>query len=223
MYFKTISIGKQGSRNDLAKAFAAALAEELGWEQSSSTSDVQYVRKPNSEAYFAFCADGSVVWVVSDIGGIAAKSSSSIHNTVPWTSNNTYCLDIAFGKASVAVGIRKSDSALKLTTIIAENEKGEDKAIDYHSNSSSGAYPYDYYADGFVEGKEYRLTANRDADTGVSLVKAPDIYGGCVFKDLYIVCSTPFSGTNQTFCIDGKYYRYVSGDVKDGGFAIRVG
>lgn len=109
---------------------------------------------------------------------------------------------------------------LDRVTLAMDSADGTDPA----EGSTEACVKY-YVENNFVsaEVSGRNLPRNSSAGTSTSIVRAPDIWGGCMFNDLYILYSCPHLTCDMVFYLDGEYYRYISGTNYYAGFAIKVG
>lgn len=192
---KTIYIDKQESAAALTSAFAAALAEEIGW-----TADGVNVKKDNVNIYFKFALSGTTV-TLKVTNGYADSSAGY----VSYADAATYRLNISQTAAgSIAVGIGKNNDIAKLDTIIAQNTAGEYVGIAFSSSSTATIR-------GVETGTRTQSSISPFNGDGIStsIIKMPDVWGAAMYKDLYLIFSCPFRSADLTFYIGGKNYRAI--------------
>lgn len=209
-YINSILIEPQESAAELAAAAAAALAKVLGWTLDGS--DV-WQNEDKSGIRLGFFNSSSGVY--SRIGNSAV--SVGYHNTY-WYSDKYYRLYYYSTGSTTVYGISDESSAVRLSNILAKNSAGEFKALQAYGSTTF----YEVGKDDVVL-REFDLPQNNKAGVSTSIVRAPDIWGGCMFEDLYILYSCPDLTADMVFYLDGKYYRYICGTNYYAGFAIRVG
>ncbi len=195
---KTIAIGKQESTLDLAQAFAAALANEIGWVAENTTTGAT-VKKEGINIFFEFRTMNTSVYLGAANGYVAAESDPTSYSASK--TYNLYVLKSAEG--TIAVGHSSTSSYVNLINIIAQNAAGDYVGIALTVNS-----PYSKSIRGIdTESKSVMTITPVNNSACTSIVKLPDIRGACMFKDLYAVVSCPYASTDRVFCIGGKYYR----------------
>lgn len=197
---KTIAIDKQESALDLAQAFGAALANEIGWI-AENTSTGATVKKEGINIYFKFRGAGSYVYLGVSNGYAIIES-----NSTSYTADATYNLYVLKSpQGSIAVGHGKTTTGVNLINIIAQNEAGEYVGMSFPS--SNIAVPSIRGVN--MTSKDIMTSIIPISGSGVctSIVKLPDIWGACMFNDLYAVLSCPYESTDRVFYIGGKYYR----------------
>ncbi len=197
---KTIAIDKQESAVGLAQAFSAALANELGWI-AENTTDGATLKKEGINIYFKFRGWNSSVYLGVSNGYAIIESGST-----SYTADATYNLYVLKSpQGSIAVGHGKTTTGVNLINIIAQNEAGE--YVGMALPSSNVAVPSIRGID--TTSKNIMTSINPISDSGVctSIVKLPDIWGACMFNDLYAVLSCPYESTDRVFYIGGKCYR----------------
>ena len=209
-YINSIEIPPQESAEALAAAMADALAGGLGWTQSGND-----VIKTETGLRFAFLAPAGIKLAV---GNAAAYIDSN--NSIVFSAASTYYVDYIRTDSAVAAGIRVAGGTIVLANIIAENTAGEHKAIGVMSLNGNTTVLY-YLAEDYTNSKTMFLPLNTSADCATSIVKMPDIFGGCMFRDLYIELSCPYRAKDKVYYIGGKYYRHVG--LEQGGLALPVG
>lgn len=206
-YINTLTIQPQASVADVAAAMAQALSDALGWELKENND----VIKPGTPMRFCFSTSGGYITVGVN-NGVALCSTV----TVQFRTTAPYCIDYISTNSTVALGVRYSEEPAKLVHIIAENAQGVSKCLSAYSSSTA------YYQSPDINGKYgMGLDHTHDSRCSTSVVLCPDVYGGCMFKDLYIELSCPYGNTDRVYFIGGKYYRYVG--TGSGGFAVPVG
>lgn len=202
---KSIRIPIQENRTELAKAFAAALANEIGWTVTSE--DQLTVEKSGIDIKFRFNLTGSTSVAVCSQNSAGTLAGSSDSAAATWSSSDEYYLDISQSAAgTIAVGVRKTTvDSVRLPTVIAQNTNG-------------------IYVGGFVSGTTFStVRGNENARRTLNLVRCEnnstiptvlrryaDIWGGCAFKDLYTVDSCPNAYYGMAMYLDGKIFRTLS-------------
>lgn len=205
-FIKTLIIEPQENAAELARAMAAALAKALNWTLDE---DKQSVCKPDSLLRFFFYISSSYVGCVP-----LNKNSLNINsNGILWEANTSYCVDYVRTDHSVAVGCRNYTNAVGMDTIISENTLGEDVGFKLYSSSFQIIRSYN-------DKRIVSMVCLSDTTAGTSLVKYPDIYGGCMFSDLYLMMSCPNKSSDKVFYIGGRYFRFIGNSY--GGFALPV-
>lgn len=209
-YINTITIAPQESADNLAAAFAVALGTAIGWTVDGTN---VWQDKTKDGLRFAFAAFSTIVYFY--VGNSIGTFSS---NSLPYAANAYYCLDYYNTGSTIAFGARKSGTAaITLHTLCVRNTMGKYKMLEAYSTF------FDYVDISVSSAKRYYLvTSNNDDGISTSIVKAPDIWDGCMFQDLYLMISCPQNSTDKVFYINGQYYRYV-GIRGTEGFAIPVG
>jgi len=209
---KTIAIDKQESAVGLAQAFGAALANELGWTVEN-TSDGATVKKEGINIYFKFRGSGSTVYLGVSNGYAVIESGGTSYAAD--ATYNLYVLKSAEG--TIAVGHGKTTTYVNLINIIAQNEAGEYVGIALAPSSAASRA-----IRGLDTAGKSEITIMPISDSGVctSVVKYPDIWGACMFKDLYAVVSCPYKSVDCVFYLGGKYYRVCKASESYPGIAI---
>ena len=213
-YINSIEIPPQESIEALAAAMAEALAGALGWTKSGGD-----VTKPGTGMRFAFVAENYAVSLY--VANANCRTSTSSSNTTGgFSTSSTYYVDYISTESSVAAGIRPAGAAIIMTNVIAENTAGENKTIEIHT--ATGNYSIlAYLAENYSSAKTIYLPINTREECATSIVKMPDIFGGCMFRDLYIELSCPYQSSDKVYYIGGKYFRHIG--LGKGGFALPVG
>lgn len=212
-YINSIEITPQESAAALAAAMAESLANALGWTLSGNN-----VIKPGTGMRFAFVAENG--WVSLYVANANYWTSVSSSNTTGgFNTASTYFVDYIRTESTVAAGIRPAGKVIKMTNIIAENTVGESKAIEIHTATGSTATLV-YLAENYSSAKTFYLPCNTSEESATAIVKMPDIFGGCMFRDLYAELSCPYKSSDKVYYIGGKYYRHIGWG--NGGFALPV-
>ncbi len=195
---KTIAIGAQASAQDLMKAYAAALAEEIGWTAEDVSADVSRVKKEGINIFFEIAVTKSTYLYFKTANGYADISDDGFaHN-----SNKTYNLHVLkSADGTIAVGLSDTGTFRGLTHIIAQNTAGDYVGIVIRNTNVTSIRGVE------LSTKPVMTITPVSSTACTSIIKLPDIGGACMFKDLYAVVSCPFQSTNRAFYIDGKRYR----------------
>ncbi len=175
----------------------------LGWENGV---------KPGTNISFNRRSDYSKDFVVAVNAGGNTTLEAQIFSTGGF--NHT---GVVIQTGSV-VGIADPNNNFRMPIFVAENENGETKGFACSTFSGDDGV-WSYCQEGDSVRKEYRVFLNTDS-TKLSIMKAPDIYGGCMFKDLYIIGANPYSATGMIMAIDGKQYMQISAGQT--GFAVEI-
>ncbi len=205
--YRSIIIEPQESASALAEAAAQALGSALGWMVSGSN---VWQKEDGLRIRFYEPTSGNIAIAVGNQYVLANNGAMAFN------SAKNYCIDYIKTEHTVAVGIRQENGAICMPTIIAENALGEFKAL--MCTISSAAFCY-YIDENSTTAKQNNMTITTTAGVSTALVRCPDIWGGCLFADLYQLVSCPFSGTDKAFVIGGKTYRFASGSPTVG-FAL---
>jgi len=208
-YINSIQIPPQESAEALAQAAATALANALGW-----TADGTSVWQDEEKNGLRFVFDYNASYVFLGIGNSLTKQAS---NSISYNPNTYYFLDYYDTGNTVVVGLRTASGVICLSAVIAKNTSGKFKALSLYSTSVY--YLADDLSAAYVCNNGY--TAVTHANAATSIVRYPDFWGECMFEDLYLILSCPYSATDKVFYIGGKYYRYVGASGQNG-FAIPV-
>lgn len=195
--FRSIVIEPTESTQALAVACAAVVAQAFGWTASGGS-----VWQKEDGLRFAFTRNDSVVGIA-----VGNKNTYSVGNNVAFSSGDYYRVDLIKTTDSFAVGIRKENGAIAIPAIISKNARGEYKAVITPSGSNAALY----LDESFSTTKVFALTISNTAGVSTSIVRAPDIWGGCMFNDLYMMVSCPYSSTDKSFIISGRTFRFLSG------------
>lgn len=194
-YINTIQLEPQESAQALAEAMAQALGKALKW-----TVDGTSVWAPGGGIAIQFRVNSTSV--APGVRNSAVSSDGDV--SLPWSAGKYFCVDYVWTGSTLAAGIRLADSPIDLTVVIAKNTSGAYKGLAIFSNNLR------YLAEGFTVAKTSTGFTVSVAGVSTSIVKFPDMWGGCMFTDLYFVMSCPAaSQTDLVFFIGGKYYRRV--------------
>ena len=212
-YINTITIEPQEDASSLAAAMASALANALGWDLQD---DGVTLFKTGTSLGFYFYVSSSTV-------RLSIANSTAVGNTagaaVSYTADYYYYVDyVVTSSGTVAYGARRSDGSPGLYCMIAPNTAAEDVAIQVATNTAYLLRETD------AAYKSHVLsTYVSTSGCGTSIVKYPDVFGSCMFKDVYYMMSCPYTGTtDKVFYIGGKYHRYAGSGSAYGGFALPV-
>ena len=208
-YINSIQIPPQESAEALAQAAASALANALGW-----TADGTSVWQDERKNGLRFVFDYNASYVYPGIGNSLTKQAN---NNLAYNPNTYYFLDYYDTGNTVAIGLRTASGIICLPAAIAKNTSGKFKALLLYSTSVY--YLADDLSAAYVCNIGNATVTHANAAT--SIVRYPDFWGECMFEDLYLILSCPYSATDKVFYIGGKYYRYV-GVSGTCGFAIPV-
>lgn len=208
-YINTVTIAPQESAAALAQALSDAVGTALGWT-TDGLSSWQDESKDGLRALFT--VSGAVIKAM----GANATITPSNALALGYTANTSYCVDYIKMDDIIAVGVRKADAAVNLPVVFAKNTGGEWKAITVYNNLS--AY---YIAKSYSAAKSVTLTIVSDTTASTSVALMPDIFGGCLFSNLYLMISCPYDGTDKLFSMGGKTFRYIG--TGKAGFAAVVG
>ncbi len=205
MGYKTINIKPQETKESLASELARALGDELGW----TVSENEVISE--SGMRFIFNVAASISCAVGN--GIATASCAASGS---FSTSENWIIDVVTSAATTAIGVRSaSTAAAKIGAIIARNTSGGFAGIITSTNTPTIIKP------SWSTNKTVNVPSNTAEGMATSLVLYPDVYGGCMFEDLYMVYSCPLNTTDKVIHIDGKNFRYigVSGSY---GFALAV-
>lgn len=209
-HINTITIAPQESADDLAAAFAAALGTALGWTVDG-TSVWQDKTKDGLRFYFGASSNNSVDFYTAN-----SSKTDKTGNYAKWSADTYYYLDYYNTGHTVAAGIRTASGMIVLGGLIAKNTLGAWRAFCAYATTA-------VYLDSVLSASyTWTLACNASSNACTSIVKCPDIWGGCMFEDLYLMISCPQNSTDKVFYLNGQYYRYV-GVRGTEGFAIPVG
>ncbi len=198
-YINTIQLEPQESAQALAEAMAQALGKALKWTVEGTA-----VWAPGSGVAVQFRVSSSSV--ATGIKNTITSADGSA--ALSWAAGRYYCVDYVQTGSTLAAGIRLADSPILLDTIIAMNTVGEYKGIALYSNNLR------QLAEGYTAAKSSNGFTVSAAGASTSIVRFPDMWGGCMFTDLYFVMSCPAaSQTDLVFYIGGKYYRRIGAAV----------
>lgn len=207
-YINTLTIPPQESTDALAEAMAQALGNALGW-----TVDGTSVWQDESKDGLRFCFAVQSNYIYVGIGnGVTTQSSERVIHS----NNVSFCVDYVKTSNTVVIGARTAGSAIALWALIAKNAAGVYKAIHTYSNVQY------WLAKDWATIKSFGAMSNSLPEMSTSIVRCPDVFGGCMFEDLYLILSCPCTLTDNVFFIGGKYYRRI-GTYNSAGFAIPVG
>ncbi len=194
-YINTIQLEPQESAQALAEAMAQALGKALKW-----TVDGTSVWAPGGGIAIQFCVNSTSV----KTGIRNSITQREGDNALVWAASQYTCVDYVWTGSTLAVGIRAAGSSIVLSGMIAKNTSGAYKALVSYSNTML------YIAEGFPSYKSSNGFTNGAAGISTSIVKFPDMWGGCMFIDLYYMMSCPVSAQSDlVFFIGGKHYRRV--------------
>lgn len=206
MGYRSINIKSQETTEALAAEFARKLGAELGWTVSGNS----VVHE--SGIRFTFTANAQTV----EYGIGNGTKYYGNGNTTSFNVSANWILDIITSESTTAIGVRNASSTVvRLNAIVAENMAGEFTAILPGTSSAALLKPtWDIV-------KSANLVTNNSEGLATSLMLYPDIYAGCMFKNLYMVYSCPLSGTDKIMHIGGIDFRYI-GSTGNYGFALAV-
>ncbi len=207
-YINTVTVAPQESATALAQALSDAVGTALGW-----TTDELSVWQDESKdgLRVLFAASGATIRAMGANATVISTSASALS----YTANTSYCVDYIKMDDIIAVGVRKADAAVNLSVVFAKNSDSDWKAITIYN---SNAY---YIAKSYSVTKPITLTIVSDTTASTSVALMPDIFGGCLFNNLYLMISCPYDSTDKVFVMGGKTFRYIgAGKV---GFAAVVG
>lgn len=206
MGYRTINIKPQETKTALVAELARVLGAELEWTVSGN--NVVH------ESGMRFIFDAGSTNVSYGVGNGTVSNTSAVLGSFSTTEN--WILDIITSGSATAIGARTaSTTAVKIATMIVENTAGGFTGIMSSSNSASIIKPT------WASVKSANLTVNNSEGVATSLMLYPDIYGGCMFKDLYMVYSCPLSTTDKIMHVGGTSFRYI-GVNGNYGFALAV-
>lgn len=194
---KTISIGIQESAVELASAFAAALAAEIGW-----TADGATVKKDGVPVYFTFDVSNTNIHTRVSNGYVSEGATTSSFSAAK--SYELYVVKTSAG--TVAVGTRESGGIPCLTAIIAPNTSGDYVGLAQATTSSPS---WSTIRGTDTAKRNHTFVLNNGEGVSTSIDKMPDIWSDAMYKDLYMIVSCPFRSTDLVFFIGEKYYRGI--------------
>lgn len=201
----TITIAKQETAAAMVEAMASALGEALGWTVDGG-SVWQSAEKTGLRFYFWY--SGSIIYLA--VGNENGSSYWGNTGTIAFRTSEHYCVNYIKSTNIIVVGANGYNAAPRLSAIIAQNADGDWKGI---TNGS-------YYAADSLSVKSIPIAYSNAAGISTSLVKCPDFWGGCMFKELYMVLSCPSTDIDKVLYIDGKYFRYIGYNAF--GYAVEV-
>lgn len=185
---------------DIPATFAAALAEETGWELQSDGVTVMI----DGEVGFRFNIAGSwYVWLVTN-----AKNNIDNFQYVN-TSGSQYYMDICTSPhGAVVFGFRNSSENINLTFVLTKDGAGDNIC----------AATFDALLEWVKENDEAsRKIATKartiaPSDNKLSMFKCPDIYSGGTLTDIYWIFNAPNDQNivpGQQIIIGGKKFVIV--------------
>lgn len=192
------------STNDIPATFAAALAEETGWELQSDGVTVM----KNGEVGFRFHSTWTqYCWLVTNV----KNDIDNLQYVNTDGSLSSYYMDICESPhGAVAFGFRNSSENINLTFVLTKDGAGDNVCAAT-------------YTDPFLEWVKGDDTASRKIATAartsalsnniLSMFKCPDIYFGGTLTDIYWIFNVPNDDTNivpgQQFIIGGRKFVIV--------------
>lgn len=208
---KSIFIDHQASANDLLKATATAIANTINWTLSSNEDETEfYLRKDISDIYIKMEVKSNVIYTyfVNEPNGSNTSSHSWLSLT--FNSSNVYYIYVIDTGISIALGGScgtNSPQVPKLSGVLTQNTNGNYMGINVNSNAI-------YIIGEAGTRNNLSILANYTSPIfSTSLVKMPDFFNACMYKELYYFMSSSVSKTsNMRLYISGKYYRPI-GDV----------
>lgn len=186
------------STNDIPATFAAALAEETGWELQSDGVTVM----KDSEVGFRFSDSGTLyVWLATNV-------KNDIDNLqYVNTSGSQYYMDICESPhGAVAFGFRPSDESVNLTFILSKDGAGDNVCVATYTD------PFAEWVKGNDEASRKIATTARTSALSnniLSMFKCPDIYSGGTLTDIYWIFNAPNIVPGQKIIIGGKKFVIV--------------
>lgn len=228
-YIESIVIEPQDSAIELAKAATMALAGVLGWSADLTSSQNAFVwqKSDNSGVHIGFStgATGTTLgsYIYTNVGNSTLSNTNTSFYTA-WATGTYYRLYYCKTSNSIAYGLCKDGDTPVLATICAKNTDGTYKVLQNTTtaSTSTGSAKFWYIGEEDVTAKSYYVPNNIAAGVSTSIVKAPDIWGGCMFADLFVLFSCPTVNNDMVLYIDGEYYRSLSFG-NNCGFALKVG
>lgn len=197
---QTIEIGDFETAQVLAEEVAAKLADAIGWKVENGTS----VKKDGINIYFVVTVSGNYVYMGVSNGYTSMRGYPSV--AAGENKFNRLYITRTAGD-TIAVGLSNSQSGIPcLDTLIARNVNGDYIGLlvsNYDITSVRGTYTTTMRQAYFGT-----VVAN---NISTSICKMPDVYGDCMFADLYMLMSCPYVSSAFVYPIDGKNYRFFGG------------
>lgn len=196
MGFSIVSGGIETQMTDLAAALGESVIDDGTYYKIKIGSSPLHIRRKKT------ASSGSIYLEVGNM-----NYSSSV-----LTQSSNLCVYFNRQKTVYAIGNHSNSGQNYYSIIIAEDEKGNMGAFSYKPNTSSAANNVFYMInENSNVSNKLDLKANfyGDAEISTSITKCPNFYGGAMFKDLYLVLSTPYSGKSAEFSMGGRTYRLL--------------
>lgn len=206
MGYRSINIKSQETTEALAAEFARKLGAELGWTVSGNSvvheSGIRFTFTANTQTVEYGIGNGTVYY--------------GNGNTTSFNVSANWILDIITSESTTAIGVRNASSTVvRINAMVAENTAGEFTGIIPGTSSASLIKPT------WNITKTANMVSNNSEGLATSLMLYPDIYAGCMFKNLYMVYSCPLTSTDKIMHIGGTDFRYI-GNSGSYGFALAV-
>lgn len=197
---QTIEIGDFETAQALAEDVASKLADAIGWTVVDGTK----VKKDGINIYFFTSTSGYGVFLNVSNGYTSIKSNLSFMSAGENKFNRLYITRTAGD--TIAIGMSNGQNGiLRFEILIARNTNGEYVGLSVSNGNSIMGVRGTYTS----TMEHLKIGTIVSANISTSICKAPDVYGNCMFADLYMLTSCPYISGAFIYPIDGKNYRFL--------------
>lgn len=205
-YINIVDIPAQESADNLAKAFASAVAKAVSWTLDTDGVTTWATAEKKLGVRFAVVS-GIVYPVIVNAGGVSGHHNNGGATFAESQTYKLYWIKTSAGTVALGIDVGTTTSPT-LCIVLGKNDKGIWSIL--HCGDVNGTNPSFVMRSTTSTGPlSFYVPPNAVAGMPFSIVRLPDMMHGGMFADIYAVLSTPVNTPSTLYYADGRYYRPI--------------